>query len=126
MGGKTLTDDNFCTAWPTSTMSRNTPKLEFVESSYSQANGTGRTAAQRRVHSHAAREAHAKVRRQRLIEYRAAKNATTAGPNTFTAALAKPVIRGPIGLLPAGRSDPFGSFARLLNATEYFLLDYCK
>lgn len=104
----------------------NTLRLEFVKSPSSQAHGAKRTTAQRRVHSHTAREAHTKVRRQRCIEYRAAQNATTVGLIASTVESATPIVTGPIGLLPTGRIDPFGSFARLLNPTESFLLSYCK
>ncbi|KAK8081361.1 hypothetical protein PG996_000142 [Apiospora saccharicola] len=50
--------------------------IAFVHSPYSQGSGAaGLSASQARarVHSHAAREAHAKVRRQRLVEFQAAK-----------------------------------------------------
>lgn len=121
----------FSHTWIIINMSANRIAIDFIHSPYSQAPGTGGSASRHRVHSHAAREAHARVRRQRLVEYQAtgiasedSEEARTefAATDKFDASLAA----SPVELLAAGRRDPFGSFARRLNSMEDFLLDYCK
>lgn len=103
----------------------------FIHSHEKDTLGAKSAEARRRVHSHAAREAHARTRRQRVIQYQATK----ASGNTWNggqcsgidaAEVQVSVISSPIALLGSGRRDPFGSFARRLSPTEDFLLDYCK
>lgn len=109
-----------------------TGSIAFVHSPYSRGTGAaGLSALQgRRAHSHAAREAHAKVRRQRVLEYRAARTRTRADEDDSKACTTElqtdPAVFVPVGLLGSGRRDPFRSYARPLNSTEDFLLDYCK
>jgi hypothetical protein len=112
-------------------MSPERNKIEFVLSSSPGSLETVSAEVQRRVHSHAARAAHAKARRQRLIEYQKLK--ATGVLEDGHQALAKDgvetgilVLPSPVGPLVSERRDPFASFARRLNPTEEFLVDYCK
>ncbi|KAF0324549.1 hypothetical protein GQ607_008253 [Colletotrichum asianum] len=103
--------------------------IQFIHSHEKSTLGAKSAEAQRRVHSHAARAAHAKTQRQKVIQYQATKEsrndcngenspARTAAENQVS------VIPGPIAPLGCGRRDPFASFARRLSPTEDFLLDY--
>jgi len=110
-------------------MSSTRSEIPFI---YSSKHGGVASAEMRRlVYSHAARAAHAKARRQRLIEYHAIQSSSGAEDeslplSTAAAEIAKSVIPSPLGLLGSDRRDPFASFARSLNPIEDFLLDYCK
>lgn len=114
-------------------MSRTRSEIQFIHSSKPGLPGVASTEMRRLVHSHAARAAHARTRRQRLIEYHAIK--TTSGSedeslpfSTVAAEIGISVIPSPspLGFLGSHQRDPFASFARSLNPIEDFLLDYCK
>ncbi|OJJ98375.1 hypothetical protein ASPACDRAFT_44878 [Aspergillus aculeatus ATCC 16872] len=84
---------------------------------------TKATESQRRIAlSHAARSAHAKTRRLRTLQYQAQKR------QERHARLSQENPDLPIAeldtFLPADRTDPFMSFARVLNPTEQFLFDH--
>ncbi|PYH76627.1 hypothetical protein BO82DRAFT_295728 [Aspergillus uvarum CBS 121591] len=84
---------------------------------------TKATESQRRIAlSHAARSAHAKARRLRTLQYQAQKK------QEYHASLSRETQGLPITaldtFLPAGRTDPFISFARVLDPTEQFLFDH--
>ncbi|RAH78861.1 hypothetical protein BO86DRAFT_421239 [Aspergillus japonicus CBS 114.51] len=81
------------------------------------------TESQRRIAlSHAARSAHAKTRRLRTLQYQAQKR------QAHHASLSRETQDLPITtldtFLPADRTDPFMSFARVLDPTEQFLFDH--
>ncbi|BCS30773.1 uncharacterized protein APUU_81076A [Aspergillus puulaauensis] len=110
-------------------MSRKRGEVQFIHSTQLRAPGVASAEVQRLVHSHAARAAHAKVRRQRLIEYQAAKTSSGSEDerrpfSTAAAEIAMAAIPSPLGLLGSDRRDPFASFARHLNPAECYLLDY--
>jgi len=116
-------------------------QIQFIGSSYS--GETTSSEGQRRVHSHAARIAHARARRLRTISYRAGKTRQTAKESqqieeraiiprlsdlsTFDATeVEQSVLLSPLNLLASDRRDPFDSFARSFNPIEHFLLDHCE
>lgn len=112
-------------------MSRKGSEIQFIHSTQLRAPGVASAEMQRLVHSHAARAAHAKVRRQSLIEYQAVKSSSGSEDerrplSTAAAEKAMAAIPSPLGLLGSDRRDPFASFPRRLNPAEYYLLDYCK
>ncbi|KAH9230913.1 hypothetical protein K456DRAFT_39204 [Colletotrichum gloeosporioides 23] len=103
--------------------------IQFIHSHEKSTLGAQSAEAQRRVHSHAARAAHAKTRRQRVIQYQATKAIRNdfngkQPPSRAADEVQVSVISGPIAPLGCGRRDPFASFARRLSPTEDFLLDY--
>ncbi|KIX99697.1 uncharacterized protein Z520_04332 [Fonsecaea multimorphosa CBS 102226] len=119
-------------------------KLQFI--SWTHGDGGDVADTQRRAHSHAARTAHARERRLRILEYQARKAAQGIVEDwgTRDSAPAEPmknVAAAPdgdvfsleeetsmpspplIGLLDSGgRGDPFSSFASPFNPIEHFLL----
>lgn len=106
-------------------------EIQFIFSSHSGLHGVKSAETQRRVHSHAARAAHAKARRQRLLNYQDIEDGRNSEDKTqlstkTTAQVGLNTILSPISLLGSGRRDPFASFARHLNPMEDFLLDYCE
>lgn len=112
-------------------MSGKGSEIQFIYSSHAGLPGVKSAETQRQVHSHAARAAHAKVRRQRLLKYQAIKASShskdEAQLSTRAAAeVGIAIVSSPISLLGSSRRDPFASFARHLNPIEGFLLDYCE
>ncbi|KAJ5833404.1 transcriptional regulator family: Fungal Specific TF [Penicillium riverlandense] len=110
-------------------MSGKRSEFQFIHTSQPGVPGVASAEKQRLVHSHAARAAHAKARRQRLVEYRAIKTRSGSEDerqpfSTAAAETAIAVIPSPLGFLGSDRRDPFASFARRLNPIEDFLLDY--
>ncbi|KAI2705214.1 transcriptional regulator family: Fungal Specific TF [Penicillium roqueforti] len=110
-------------------MSRTRSEIQFIHSSKPGVPEVASAEMRRRVHSHAARSAHAKKRRQRVIEYHAIKTISGSEDeslpfSTAAAEIAISVITSPLGFLGSHRRDPFASFARSLNSNEDFLLDY--
>ncbi|KAK1853586.1 hypothetical protein CCHR01_03795 [Colletotrichum chrysophilum] len=103
--------------------------IQFIHSHEKSTLGAKSAEAQRQVHSHAARAAHAKTRRQRVIQYQATKAIRNDFNGKQPPARAADevqvyVISGPIAPLGCCRRDPFATFARRLSPTEDFLLDY--
>jgi hypothetical protein len=91
------------------------------------------TEEQRRLHSHAARTAHAKARRLCTTKYQASKanqlSESSKGSDEMSVVPRinqQHVLPNPVSLLASDRKDPFESFARPFNQVEHFLLDYCK
>ena len=98
--------------------------LHFVDLSHS-CDAISKKGQRRAARSHAARAAHAKARRLLTIQYQAQKKLTGVdkptrdnGPDPVAA----PQV---FNLLPAGRIDPFMSFARPFRPFEHFLFDHC-
>jgi hypothetical protein len=90
--------------------------LQFVQVSH-----PGHASSWRRVvRSHAARNAHAKARRVRILDHQRSLDHLDQEERDGRLVLA------PKGILGAGRTDPFDSFARRLTPMEGFLLDHCK
>lgn len=96
---------------------------------------------QQRIHSHAARTTHARVRRLRMIDYQASKiipedsqevkgQGTTAMSSVLSASntveAERLVLPSPVSLLASDRRDPFQSFAKPFERIEHFLLDHCE
>lgn len=97
---------------------------------------------QRKAHSHAAREAHARTRRLRMIEYQASKAIQkvesfpqVAESETITEGCdilalnvheAKQPVLSLLNYLGSDRKDPFSCFAREFEPIEHFLLDHCQ
>jgi len=115
--------------------------VQFINSSYPR--DTFSVKVQRKVHSHAARVAHAKARQLCIIDYQAAKIRQTPedsqdveeqGRRPTDRALSvshagetkTPVVPSPINLLGSDRRDPFHCFARPFEPIEHFLLDHCE
>ncbi|KAH6654922.1 hypothetical protein BKA67DRAFT_566638, partial [Truncatella angustata] len=126
---KFLADSYHSDAYTTTTMSDNRGEIQFVHSSRLGLPRVASAEMHRRVHSHAARTAHAKARRERLVNYQALKASSNSedGRQPFNKATTKveiAVISSPISLLESYRRDPFASFARPLNPMEDFLLNY--
>ncbi|KAK0716176.1 hypothetical protein B0H67DRAFT_582536 [Lasiosphaeris hirsuta] len=82
------------------------------------ADGTASAASRKITRSYAARESHARVRRERTAEYQVAKR-REAKHFTAESALASPKT-----LLSAAPTDPFASAARPISALEHYLLDH--
>ncbi|KAI9735740.1 MAG: hypothetical protein M1818_006348 [Claussenomyces sp. TS43310] len=95
----------------------------------------------RRANSHAARTAHAKIRRLRTIEYQAEKGRqepegtqealgrsiaprSSVQPTPTAVETEQLVLISPVSLLASSRRDPFQSFARSFKPIEHFLLDH--
>lgn len=95
------------------------------------------SASRKRAHAHAARVAHAKRSRFRLVEYSAGtarmtvlgdQNSPTQqvdASGTTTDTIEAESVPSPKSLLSSARSDPFSSFARTFTRVEHFLLDHC-
>lgn len=95
------------------------------------------SASRKRAHAHAARVAHAKRSRFRLVEYPAGTARTTVLGNqtsttpqvdasgTTTDTIEAESVPSPRSLLSSARSDPFSSFARTFTRVEHYLLDHC-
>jgi hypothetical protein len=118
-----------------------TSKIQFIGSSYPRNAISAKV--QQRVHSHAARTAHAKARRLRIIDHQAGKakqvaeasqeveeRGSTPRGNLLSISggieMEKSVLFSPASLLAADRRDPFSSFARSFTPIEHFLLDHCE
>lgn len=114
-------------------------RIQFIGSSYP--GYTTWAEVERRAHSHAARTAHAKARRLRIISYQASKRKKipkvsqqnkeqedTLRHSVLLASDAigveKSTLASPESLLASDRRDPFQSFARAFKPIEYFLLDH--
>lgn len=113
-------------------MSERRSEPQFILSMHPGLSGAASAETRRQVRSQAARAAHAKLRRQRVITHQAtsASGSSHSRSRPFRGELAVradiPVLSSPATLLGASRKDPFASFARRLISTEDFLLDYCK
>lgn len=121
--------------------SRESGRIQFINLSFP---GDAISAKeQRRVHSHAARTAHANARRILTIEYQSGKakqipeNAQGVKEQSITLkSRARPALGeteieqaglpSPVSLLASDRRDPFQSFARSFKPVEHFLLDHCR
>lgn len=116
-------------------------RIQFISASYP--GNTLPAEVQRRAQSHAARTAHAKARRLRMIAYQAgrtrqipedsqvdkAQGSTPRGcvlPTFDAIEIEKPVLPSPVSLLASDWRDPFDSFARSFQPIEHFLLDHCE
>ena len=107
-------------------------KIQFINLDPSQTS----TASQRRIHSHAAREAHARTRRLRVMEHQAYRSAQQSkdGDKENNMALANRnpvqpellVVPSPVSLLASDRRDPFMSFANPFTPIEHFLFQHCE
>lgn len=93
-------------------------------------------ASRKRAHAHAARVAHAKRPRFRVVEYPSGTKRTTvvddeistvqkADRSGIIKTTEVEIVCGPTSLLSSARSDPFNSFARTFTNVEHFLLDHC-
>lgn len=128
---------------PDESIPPNRPKIQFI---YQEgADGASSAASRKIARSYAARESHARVRRERLINsqksegrapidsHATAEFASRAREDKVTAAVA--LRRGsggfvqlpsPITLLSAAPTDPFASTARPITILEHYLLDHCE
>lgn len=80
------------------------------------------TASQQRVaRSHAARSAHARVRRLRTSQYQAQKKREWLNDMNCRLNRSTDIVT----ILPASRKDPFNSLARPLKPMEQMLFDHC-
>lgn len=131
-------------------MSRsNHAELQFIPSSHP---GTAPSReSQRRANAHAARVAHGRVRRFRVIEYQASQNSrkpkekidppgsrlkrSRPQRSNGTAATASPLLiaeaggfalANPVTTLVSARKESFAFFARSFSQIESYLVDYCK
>jgi len=119
------------------------PKIQFVY--LDSADGSNSAVSRKIARSYAARESHARVRRERLLKYQKSKGSgpeashATAKPSSrdreeqTTAAVALQRGRGgfmkpasPITLLSAAPTDPFASTTRPVALLEHYMLDHCK
>ncbi|KAI1616957.1 hypothetical protein EDD36DRAFT_430329 [Exophiala viscosa] len=98
--------------------------LHFVDLSRSY-DAASEKRQRRAARSHAARAAHAKARRLLTIQYQVQKEQSEidklSTPDNGEDSVAAPRIPK---LLPAGRIDPFTSFARPFKPFEHFLFDH--
>lgn len=106
-----------------------TREIQFIISLPDTAGASGTTQSQRRAaHSHAARSAHAQVRRQRIKQYQAQKRREEHRQLEYGKALDelqstfRPEL---LGHLPTHRKDPFMSLAKSLTPVEQMLFDHC-
>ncbi|KAL4882114.1 hypothetical protein BJY04DRAFT_49382 [Aspergillus karnatakaensis] len=100
-------------------------EIQFIiDDSGAPSNG-GRTGPSQRslARSHAARAAHAKTRRQRIIQYQNQK-AQDRDRDQESENLSHRSSGSPTNLLSHHRRDPFHAQARSLNPTEEFLIDH--
>lgn len=108
-------------------------EIQFIHSDPS---NRPESASRERAHAHAARVAHARRSRFRLVEYSAGTARTTvlgnqtpttqqADASGTTDTIEAENLPSPKSLLSSARSDPFGSFARAFTRVEHFLLDHC-
>lgn len=72
----------------------------------------------RLIRAHAARAAHSKIRRARIVEYQQSKSSQDEVDDVS--------IPGPVTLLGSGRVDPFRAYAVNCTAFEHALIDHCK
>lgn len=91
-------------------------QLQFVNSAGPESSRKSDT--KRLIRAHAARAAHSKIRRARIVEYQQTKPSQDD--------LANISIPGPVTLLGSGRVDPFGTYAVHCTAFEHALIDHCK
>ncbi|VUC30948.1 unnamed protein product [Clonostachys rosea] len=122
-------------------------ELQFIPSSHP---GTASSReSQRRANAHAARVAHGRVRRFRMVEYQASEKTKQPRERTASAgsrpkrsrpkrsdeaaAIASPlpiaetgdlILANPISALASTRTESFAFFARPFNPIESYLLDY--
>ncbi|KIV79578.1 hypothetical protein PV11_07128 [Exophiala sideris] len=98
--------------------------LHFIDLSHP-GDAISKERQRRAARSHARRAAHAEARRFATIQYQAqkeqARNDSLPTRETRSDLVAAPQVPK---LLPAGRSDPFMSFARPFEPFEHFLLDH--
>jgi hypothetical protein len=121
-------------------------KVRFINISNPAASASANV--QRRAHSHAAREAHARTRRLRTAEHvlRNDMKLAHAGRGHEEAGVVRrdskrdiwtPCVAtsrdtqaagtcSPVSVLSSNRRDPFASLAMSLGRQEHFLLDHCK
>ncbi|KAL4967087.1 uncharacterized protein BDV14DRAFT_31949 [Aspergillus stella-maris] len=99
--------------------------IQFIVSSASSTNTSG-PAESRKARSHAARSAHAKVRRQRIIEYQSKKAREGRKELELSKYItsSRPIGGDPIHPLSYHRRDPFMSCARRLEPNEEVLFDH--
>ncbi|KFY79004.1 hypothetical protein V499_01954 [Pseudogymnoascus sp. VKM F-103] len=71
----------------------------------------------RLIRAHAARAAHSKIRRARIVEYQKSK--------TSQEEVDEVSAPGPVTLLGSGRIDPFRTYAVHCTAFEHALIDHC-
>ncbi|OBT67372.1 hypothetical protein VE03_03055 [Pseudogymnoascus sp. 23342-1-I1] len=115
--------------------------IQFINTSHQ--GNTLSAGEHRRANSHAARTAHAKARRLRMIEYQASKviqppndtqnveDRTVVATSSVvqpildnTVEIEQSIIPSPVSLLASDRKDPFNSFGRRFKPVEHFLLDH--
>ena len=94
-------------------------ELQFIITAPEAASST--TSQQRVARSHAARSAHARVRRLRTSQYQAQRKREWLNDVKYKLNRATDIVT----VLPASRKDPFNSFARPLKPLEQMLFDHC-
>lgn len=119
------------------------PKIQFIY--LDSADGANSAASRKIARSYAARESHARVRRERLLKYQKSKGSgpevshataeSTSRTREEQTTVAVTLQRGrgrlmkpasPLTLLSAAPTDPFASTARPVAMLEHYLLDHCK
>ncbi|PYI01598.1 hypothetical protein BO78DRAFT_246423 [Aspergillus sclerotiicarbonarius CBS 121057] len=102
-------------------------EVPFINVTLDSKEDAGLTESQQRIaHSHAARSAHARVRRLRTMQYQAQKQEKRRTLESITSSsdeIEHNAGLGIITVLSADRRDPFMSFARRLDPMEQFLFD---
>lgn len=91
-------------------------QLQFVNCAGPESNRKSDT--KRLIRAHAARAAHSKIRRARVVEYQQTKTSQEDDDEVS--------IPGPVTLLGSGRVDPFRTYAVHCTAFEHALIDHCK
>jgi hypothetical protein len=91
-------------------------QLQFVNSAGPESSRKPDT--KRLIRAHAARAAHSKIRRARIVEYQKSK--------TSQEEVDEVSAPGPVTLLGSGRIDPFRTYAVHCTAFEHALIDHCK
>lgn len=111
-----LSDADLPTALPSPIRQGSQTQLQFVNSAGPESSRKPDT--KKLIRAHAARAAHSKVRRARIVEYQQTKTSHDERDEVS--------IPGPVTLLGSGRVDPFGIYAVNCTAFEHALIDHCK
>ena len=118
--------------------------MEFIDLSYPASDAQARS--RRKVRSHAARAAHARIRKLQTAQYQSSSLGQSERARQNTAhhhrdedkpesgcGLKWPPFRSqclihptPTSLLGSGRTDPFASFAMVFSRWEKYLFDHCE
>lgn len=103
-------------------------KLQFIVHTSQTGNATS-SADLSAIRAHAKRDAHARARQRRMIEYQKSRaSALPQLPRGETDTLGNRILWSPkpASILGAARTDPFDSLALSATPFEKFLLDHCK